>query len=229
VTTRGCRDLKVGALLFAYEIGALLPEDEERFDRHLLECEHCFERVRSFKEYSDMLRADEEVRESIFGEEISFAETPEDRGNFWRHLWPPIPLPFKPALLYLVILILLYPAFNGMIEETGPAFEQVQTISLSPFRATGQESFSMSGSRTGIISFHYPGAKVNGLYTVVITDADETIVFSNTAFTAFDKFETGWLAFPSELMRPGSYRLEVYASANGSANVKQIYLFDITE
>ena len=109
MTVPKCTDSKIGSLLFAYEIGALGSEDIDRFELHLLECEHCFLAAKRFASFAKMLREDGMMRD-----EIARTASGDSTLSFWkrmrRYLWPPLPFPFRPALTYLVILVLLYPA-----------------------------------------------------------------------------------------------------------------------
>jgi len=47
-----CTDERLGVLLHAYELKLLGKDEVERFEMHLLHCEHCFARVSQFQEYA---------------------------------------------------------------------------------------------------------------------------------------------------------------------------------
>jgi anti-sigma factor RsiW len=44
-----CVDPKLEKMLHHYELGLLSDEDREAFELHLLDCEHCFGRVKKFQ------------------------------------------------------------------------------------------------------------------------------------------------------------------------------------
>lgn len=227
MTSPGCIDPELGALLFAYEIGALSAEDVKRFELHLLECEHCFKEAESFSEYSKMLREDGTVRDEIVKTSNATETSKSIWRRLWSYLWPARPLPFRPAIIYLLILVLLYPAYRGIFHTDKPDFSQVQSISLVPARSTGQETFLISSGLDGIISFMYHGAVPGKKYSVVIKTEDGSAIMSDDSFTAFDDFETGWLRFPVNLMKPGLYRLEVRDPEDVHPGKKQSYSFRI--
>jgi hypothetical protein len=227
MTSPGCTDPELGALLFAYETGALSAEDTKRFELHLLECEHCFKEAESFSKYSKMLREDEIVRDEIVKIPDSTETSKSIRQRLWSHLWPARPLPFRPAIVYLLILVLLYPAYRGVFHTDKPDFSQVQSISLVPARSTGQATFLISSGLDGIISFVYHGAVPGKEYSVVIKTEDGSVIMSDDSFTAFDNFKTGWLRFPVNLMKPGLYRLDVRDPEETQSGNKQSYSFRI--
>jgi tetratricopeptide (TPR) repeat protein len=61
----GCTDNRFEKMLYAYELGMLSDEDRAAVEMHQLECEHCFERAKRFREAARLLQVDPTVRQSI--------------------------------------------------------------------------------------------------------------------------------------------------------------------
>ena len=87
----GCTEQETGDLLHAYEIGALSEADVERFEIHLMHCEHCYEQVKDFQREAALLFEDSEVKEAVRG--VCEADPNQDSltGRFKRYLWPHSP------------------------------------------------------------------------------------------------------------------------------------------
>jgi len=147
----------------------------------------------------------------------------------WQYLWPDVPVVFKPAVIYVLVLILLYPTLTGVFTSPTGRFGQLQSISLSPLRSGGTEAFSASLGRDGVVSFFYRNADPKGRFTVVIKDADGSIIMEDKAFTAFDDLKIGWLIFPAGLMKPGRCTLEVFDPEAGPSDSGQVYHFTIEQ
>ena len=222
-----CTDPAVGSMLFAYEIGALNTEEVDRFELHLLECRHCFETARQFASYARIIRDDRVVRTEITRVGQAEAEGLSFWRRTWQYLWPDVPVIFRPAVLYVLVLILLYPALTVVFTSPTGHFGQLQSISLSPLRSSGTESFSASLGRDGVVSFFFPNADPKGRCTVVIKDADGSVILEDKAFTAFDDLKIGWLVFPAGFMKPGRCTLEVFDPAAGPSDSGQVYYFTI--
>ena len=61
----GCSDERFEKMLYAYELGMLSAEEREAVEMHLLECEHCFERAKQFRDAARLLQVDPAVRDAI--------------------------------------------------------------------------------------------------------------------------------------------------------------------
>jgi len=225
-----CTDLKLGALLHAYELKALSDEDAERFEIHLLECEHCFEQLKSFERVTNLLSSDEEVKELI--RESSTEEYPRPESflkKLWRYIWPEMPLLFKPALAYLLILLMILPAYWGLrkVTETGTEIVPVQNINLAPSRSTGEDVFKINLGKDGLINFVFEAAIVGESYQVIIETKDGKVVYKSDSFREFDRYGTGRLLLPLAKMRPGYYRLVISDPRGEPPLNKREYTFGI--
>ena len=139
-----CTDPDSGALLQAYELHALSDEDTERFRIHLLECEYCFKRFKSFQLESGLLRSDQGVREQVRRAAAGRPVPPESLfAHLGRALWPRTPLPLKPALLYLLLLIMIIPAYHGMVMLAKKGDVRTEVVNL----AYGQRGMTKEDAR----------------------------------------------------------------------------------
>ena len=223
-----CKDSDLGNLLHAYELNVLSEEDIERFEIHLMECEHCFNQLKNFEQEATLLSSDDEVRELV--REVSREEYPESESflkRIWRYLWPETPLFFKPALAYLLILLMILPVYHGLKKLTENEIRPVQAISLFPDRSTAEEVFKISVGGDGLISFVFRGAVAGESYRVVIESEDGREIFRDDAFINFDEYETGQVLLPLAKMKPGSYRLVITDPRAEPPLNRQEYIFRI--
>jgi len=205
-----CTDPKTGEFLHAYELNALSEEDTERFETHLLECEHCFEQLKSFEREANLLVSDQAVKKLI---KKSVVEESQESESFlkklWRYIWPDTPFIFKPVLAYLLILLLIIPTYYGLRKVTETEIRPVQNISLTPFRSAGEDVFKISLGKDGLINFVFEGAVVGKSYQVIIKSEDGRLIFRENAFNTFDEYGHGRLLLPLTKMKPGDYRLTI--------------------
>lgn len=206
-----CKDPDLGALLHAYELDALSEEDTESFEIHLLKCEHCFNQLKNFEQEATLLSSDNEVRQVIRNAATEkYPQSESFLRRLWRYLWPETPLVFKPALAYLVILLMILPAYYGLRKSPEGRIKPVyQTINLFPDRSTAEDVFKISVGGNGVLSFVFRGAVTGESYQLVIESEDGRVVFRNDTFNNFDEYETGRLFLPLGKMKPGSYRLVI--------------------
>ena len=132
-----CLDPEVGRMLHAFELGILTEQESVIFEQHLLRCEHCFQNLSAFQAEAEALTRDNAVQEMI----SELATTTGDRGRqretFWRKLWPKTSLIYKPAVYWLLIVLLAYPAYLGIRQSSQREPKAVQGISLFPVRSAG--------------------------------------------------------------------------------------------
>lgn len=205
-----CKDPKLGALLHAYELNALSEEDTEKVEIHLLGCEHCFDRLNNFELEAVLLSSNHEVKELIT--EAAREEHPRSESllkRLWRYVWPETPFVFKPALAYLLILLMILPAYHGLKRLANDRITPVQTISLFPDRSPDEDVFKISVGDHGLLRFVFRGAVAGQAYEVTIESEDGAVVFRDSAFDGFDEYGAGQLLLPLARMNPGNYRLVI--------------------
>jgi len=207
-----CIDKKTGNLLHLYELGMLSPQEAELFEKHLMRCEFCFGRVSEFEKYAAALRNNPGVRALAGEEEEAYDKQETLSGRLKTYLWPRKPLIFKPAMIYVLILLLIYPAWLGLrvAFESNDRIRPVQTIRLVSNRMPFQNTFDMSSGLDGIISFEFPPSRDDRRYLIIVTagDGNELVRYDN--FPDISGTGMNELLIPRELMKPGDYRLVVF-------------------
>jgi hypothetical protein len=223
-----CKDQEQGKLLLAYELGGLSEQENERFEIHLIECEHCFNELKGFERESSLLSQDTDIKDLI-GQSVGEiqAETKSLLGKVWRYLWPETRLIYKPALAYFLILLMIVPAYRGIMESTDSQVRTIQNVMLLPDRSVSDNVFKLGTSQDGLISFVYRGAQSHREYTVIIETENGREIFRDDDFTGFDDFETGRLLLPLDGMEPGVYLLVISDPGDQSPLKRQERTFRI--
>lgn len=205
-----CNDPDLGALLHAYELNVLSEEDSERFETHLMECEHCFNQLKSFERGAALLSSDDEVKKLI--KEAVREEYPQSESllkRLWRCIWPETPFVFKPALAYIVILLMILPAYYGLKRSPERSIMRVQQISLIPHRSGAESVFKISAGGDGLIRFVFRGAIPGENYHVLIQSENGRVIFQDDSFDEFDEYGAGLLSLSLTKLKPGSYKLVI--------------------
>ncbi len=224
----GCVETGIGKLLHAYEL-RMLPNDlQEKFELHLLKCEHCFAQLKQHSTRTEMLRSDPEV----LGE-IGRLDGDEQPGLLKRlsgSLWPDGPLLLRPAVTCLVILLLLAPAYLGIVglDNGNDGIRPVQIVNLSPTRAIKNVTFRIDHGVDGLLQFYFEGAMVDSNYIVTILDDDRQPMMADSSFKAFDQYGTGSLLIPVGTMKTGDYHLILTGPTRDSPSETCRYRFRIS-
>lgn len=222
-----CTDLAVGALLHAYELGALSEQEAQQFERHLMECEHCLEEVRSFEETSRFLRDDAACRELAkeTNGEVEVQGRKPRPGWFLRYLWPPVPIVLRPAFSYsLVIVAIVLTA--GSIRHHQPVVPG-QHIILTATRAAEEPTLQLGASPCGLVLFEFQGGRPGKSYFVQVTDPHRRVVYEDSSFTNMSSRETGALVLNLDAADPGIYRLVIADGHNVAGPNRQEYRFRV--
>ena len=215
--------------MHGYEIGILSEEECEQFEIHLLECERCHDLLNSFERQTSLLRTSRRVKAFIDEtlSEESGAKSPVSR--IWKHLWPKVPFVLRPAVAYLLILLLAIPAYQGLRKPVVLTVREFkQTIHLSPTRAATRP-LKKSSSDNVLLTFQFDGYRSGGTYQIVIESEDGVVIYGNNEFSSFDEREIGSLSLAISEMKPGRYRLIISHPRSDPALVSQEYLFSIEE
>lgn len=224
-----CTNKDIGKLLHGYEIGILSESDCEIFETHLLECEHCHNSLLEFEQKASLLKNSPKAKAVI--DEILMDEAAAESllGRIWNHLWPKAPFIFKPAVAYLLVLILIIPAYMGLRRsEMATVNEIKQTIILSPIR-TAPQVLSKSESDNALLMFRFDGYQPGGKYNIVIESANKDTIYRNDDFKSFDEREIGSLNLTISKMEPGPYRIIITDLQANSSATGQEYWFRIKE
>jgi len=223
-----CKNPDLGRLLHAYELNALSEEDAERFEIHLLGCEHCFSELKAFEEAAALLRSDQELTE-LASEVAADLEGSRESllGRAWRHLWPETPWVFKPALAYLIILLLIIPAYRGLKKSEISHVNPPQVITLLSEKSQAEGTFQAGMNYDGVLRFELRDALANRSYLVMIESEGGEAIYRNHDFNAFDEYGWGELIFPHAEMIPGCYKLVIAGPRAWSGQDTTYYYFTV--
>jgi hypothetical protein len=206
---KDCTDKNLGNLLHAYEIGILSEPECEQFETHLLGCEHCHGMLESFEERASLLATSEKVK-AIVGETVRRKINEEPFiTRIWNLIWPKAPLMLRPAVAYILVLLMIIPAYQGLMRSSGEQIESLQTVRLLPGRSTADNALKASSGNNGLLSFVFRGAIAGESYRVMIVTEHDEVIFRDDAFKGFDEYETGRLLLPIAKLAPGIYRLVI--------------------
>jgi hypothetical protein len=225
----GCTNNGVGKLLHGYEIGILSELDCDMFETHLLECEYCHNSLREFEQKASLLKTSGKARAVIDEVLMEAADKESLLGRIWNHIWPRTPFVFKPAVAYLLIMILIIPAFQGLRRSEVPSVNEIkQTINLIPTRTTAK-ALTKEISDNALLMFRFEGCHPGGKYKVMIESEDGDIIYLNNNFVSFDEREIGSLNLTISRMKIGIYRMTITDMQTDSSAVGQEYWFRIEE
>lgn len=226
---RTCTDPDCGAMLHAYELGTLVPNDAERFEIHLLGCPDCFEEAQQFSWQSELIRSDRTLWEDLA---TGSSDPVSTRGRFKKILtllWPDAPILFRPAVALIVLLLMLLPALRGLRMLFGEQIRSAVAVVLVPTRSAEQNQFAVPADRPIVVSFVYERAVHGRTYTVEIRRAGEAAFMHRSTFDDFDQWETGRLLFPSGTLTPGVYQLTISDPSVAPPAGRQEYRFSVTQ
>lgn len=222
-----CTDRQTGRLIHAYELGLLSDDEAERFEMHLMQCERCASLLKNSALRTDLLRSDSQVRAELrrLGEhsesEVRWAD------KLRQYLWPNVPLPFRPAVALLLVLLLVYPAYRGLRLSGTADIVAVKEIGLVHSRTAGIEPVTIAAGESAVLTFAYNQYRPGVTVAVRIIDESGQLLHENTTFEAFDRFQTARLFLPGEILQPGEYRLQVGPVGVTAAGEIEEYRFRI--
>ena len=213
-----CIDKEIGSMLHAYELRALTDEESERFEIHLMKCEHCFTKVKAFEKYAVSMHSSDAVK-ALTERTAAEARPDTDSGRgFWARLWPDVHMLLRPGLIYLIVLLMMVPAFYGVRYLTGGTGEvrPVQKIVLNDLRESGN-IFRISTGLDGLINVVLTRESFAESYRVVITSDDGREVARYDDFREFSDLGAAEILIPVSKMRKGIYRLTIYEPSADSS------------
>ena len=134
----------------------------------------------------------------------------------------------RPGLAYLVILVMMVPAYLGLrkpqVSEIGPP--QVLVIPRG-LRSAPDVYLDHDLGSDGLIRFTYGEAVVGKSYTVLIQSEDGKVLYQDNNFAEFDERGEAELCLPRARMRPGFYLLVVIDPEVGPPGNRTEYSFTI--
>lgn len=227
-----CTDPAIGRLILPFELQILSEEDADIFAQHVLECEFCHRELAHFAREAALLREDPDVKQALAGHTGDLDAPGSFSEQIWRHIWPTTPFIFKPAVVYLLLLLLIVPAYHGFrIRDRVGVREVSQILELFPTRQVSDNRFNKNLDEVGLLLFEIPSLEIGALYHVVVeTEDGSSTVYSNREFGDTDRLTgTGALYLNLAEIDPGRYRLSVTDPRAGPSAKPYVYHFTIVD
>ena len=224
-----CNNPEIGALLHAWELGILDDEDTRRFEQHLLACSVCAQQAEAFAETAQLLRSDEDLRQSVSDSARHTSPIEVGTRSWWRrYFWPAeTPLMIRPAVTLTLVLLLLYPAWRGLQTDSVTNIRTVPSVSLYPSRSADALTAVAGPDDDVLISFVFEGATPDRIYELSIQSRDGKDIFREPAYRGFDRFGSGFVILPASLSPDGQYVLTVVDPRISGPQARQVYNFSI--
>ena len=224
-----CTNIDLGKLLHGYELGILDDDECDRFEAHLIECGFCHGQLQSFEQQAALLTSSEPAKSAVREALRSLPVDEPFLTRIRRLLWPKSPLLLRPAVAYLLVLLMAIPLYLNLKEPPSPTVSEFQqTIRLSPTRSTGGILKKSAGDQA-LLTFRLDAYDPTRIYGLWITSESGAVVYSNSRFRAFDELEIGSLALVISEIKPGRYQLLITAMDADSISVIQEYTFWVAE
>jgi hypothetical protein len=197
-----CVDRKFGMFLHAYELNALAEEEAERFELHLLECEHCFREVETFGRELMVLRTDEG---------INAAARESSRENIVERFFKRFSGGRKTAVagtlaMIATLLIIAIPVYLGLIKPAIFGGGEMQSVLFNDNRMGVKPLMISQGDKARIdIIFHEVAP--DKAYLIEMMHLDDSLIVESRLFDQFDANGRGTLVVSLRDKKPGLYVL----------------------
>jgi hypothetical protein len=200
-----CTNQGVGIMLHGYELKVLSEAEMDLFETHLLECDKCFQELQAFEQQSNLLLRDSQIRQQT--SQVVSAEVGEESRwvRLWHLLWPRVPFVFKPAVIYIVLLLSIISTY-GILKT--PISMVAESQFYSPTRASHELLFHKHLTKA-ILLFDFASAEPGKSYHLIMKFQDSTVVFEDAAFQLSESDRIGTLSLPSADMKVGSYHVTI--------------------
>ena len=136
-----CFDKHFEEMLHHYELGMLTDEERYELELHLLECEHCFNRVAKFSKAAELMKhslkvrdlvkemADEETRETTAA--VTDIRKPKFRKKLWSTL---VPVSLVAVIVFLFLVLKdweleIHPSQEAVARENRMAIMHFENLS----------------------------------------------------------------------------------------------------
>jgi hypothetical protein len=204
-----CIDREIGDLLLGYELGMLSKEEAERFEDHLLACQHCYDELRGFEREAALLAGNSEIRTDFVRSFRKEAGPRSLLSSLRTYLWPRMPLPFRPAIAYALILLMAIPAYHGLRMADRTRVFSAPTVVLTAVRSNDNAVLRADDQPYGLVEVILEDAVSDKSYEVVVefVESGEIILTGNLDHFDHNGVDRLWL--PLEALRSGLYRLTV--------------------
>lgn len=207
----GCINKELGQLLHDYELGLLSDEDNNRFEMHLYECEHCLAQVRDFMDASKILVGDPDAQDLV--EKLARESEGERKHSPFLKL-------LIAAILVVVIAVSVYRF--GIYEEP-PGI--VQTLELLPTRTGGSYIIFLEKGGDVSISF-FVADGFRGSVDITISKVDGDTILSLLEYTDINEMGLGNISLPVTKFSEGHYMLQIHPS-DSTTVPDRLYMFRV--
>ncbi|MCP4582280.1 MAG: hypothetical protein GY839_11750 [candidate division Zixibacteria bacterium] len=220
-----CIDPQIGSLLYAYELKGLSEKEIERFEIHLLKCDYCLNEVNEFKDHAAIINEDDAVKQIVQDSVGDKSITISLWRQLWRHLWPEAKFVFKPAVSYLVIFLLAFPAIDWL---TYHGKDEVRTIFAVTLLAERSPTDNIVPRDCEVaINFSFREVIEGHSYQISIKSKDDKIVYVIEDYSGFNKYDNVCIYLPANMLKSGRYSLTIKDLNDESLSVEQTYYFDV--
>ena len=195
----------------------------QRIETHLSTCIQCQNELEALIAVNQSLEPDEKA--SVFS---SFKQKIDTLING---------LILRPAFAYILLLLLLYPAWLGLFRRDSvhgnmsePVnLNQLYVLSQNDQRASGKPLNEINLKNTSgffAISFSIPVNNINGSnYRADIIDSDSKIVWKSNKLTFIDEYGTAVIICPLKYFSAGKYTLSVFSKTESVSSIKTANTF----
>ena len=211
-----CHTIEINEIAEKYVIGELSEAENQSFEEHIFSCDHCFsEAVRAEKLICGLEILDREGA-------MVFQDTSRRRRIPFFNWIDYRPSPVFALILTLLVIVLIYPAWRGLIvlpklstklEEIQTPIPNVQSYSLQlPTRGEVQTILlSQEHGDFFILQFNlHPKKKLDSIYHAKVTDHNERIIWYSENLKSTDEFNAFSILFHSSYFYDGVHTLDVY-------------------
>jgi hypothetical protein len=224
-----CTNPNVGIMLHGYELKALTEAEMELFETHLLECERCFQELRAFEQQSGLLLRDSRIRQQTSQLASTEAKGESRWVRLWHLLWPRVPYVLRPAVIYVIALLLAIPTFLSLKTPViVPVRVVPEVLFFSPKRSSADRVFHRK-FQDAVLNIALDSAEPGKSYHLTLKYEDSTIVFENTAFQSSDERGMGTLTLSPANMKIGSYHLTISSPQPDSSIAVLEFFFTIED
>ncbi|MDH3889455.1 MAG: hypothetical protein OEV49_00080 [candidate division Zixibacteria bacterium] len=205
----GCIDKEVGKLLHDYEMNWLTEENQERFELHLMDCDFCTQEVTQLESTARLLTDDDTVKAAVRRSVSEKERETTLRQRLVQLLWPKTNLLMRPALVYLLVVLLLPLAYHGILRDrpVRPQIAPVHNVQLVSTRGATTTIRPQPGMDM-VLTFGFDGAVPGDRYEVRVQSEQLGLVYENTRLS-FDERQTAHLRLPNSLLNAGEYTVTI--------------------
>ncbi|UCC44870.1 MAG: hypothetical protein JSU65_02790 [Candidatus Zixiibacteriota bacterium] len=212
----GCTNAELGLLLHDYELDLAQPDEKQRFEMHLYECDYCLGQVRDFQEVTRIMMAGPDT-EAIIEEIGTDTEESSDQAS------SPFKLTNVTKYLLAAVLALTIAIPSYFLFSPGEMPAPSQKIVLLPVRTLEQPTVDLS--KGGVVEIAFASEEFTAVETVDIRllSRDLDTLFVQLDFKDFTPTGMGSVIVETDILSPGRHQLEV--SERGATSPLRVYYF----